>query len=457
MITKTLNNNIGATQKVKKRTKKSKRKINKIKLKFSDNSLTNYSGIIPISDFLFSKLNFIEEFEHNLNLANGKNIVFRDYQLLSSIIFGYHAGFRRLAQFEEFTKDKVMQKVLNLNKHIDENTFGNRLKKFDFKRSIQLSFLLNKFSKKVHNKIKFNANKMEIIDLDSTVKGVYGNQEGASKGYNHKKRGQKSYHPLLAFQVSSKECVHSWFRPGDTYTGNGIAEFIKECHEKLSHQGNIFLYRADSGFFSESFIGEVEAKSCKYLVKVKLKGLESLLTKEKWTNIPGLPTTEYCEFYHQCSNWKKSRKFVGIRILEEIIVDGVLFPQKVYKYLCFCSNLEEAPLEIYHQYKDRGECENWIESVKNQIGAGTALTNSFWANDVLWQLGVFAYNLTIWIRLLCCKKSWRQEPNTFRHWFIRIAGRMIKHAGELTLKLQKHYYYEKDWMTIYEKISCLQF
>ena len=104
---------------------------------------------------------------------------------------------------------------------------------------------------------------------------------------------------------------------------------------------------------------------------------------------------EYCEFNHHCSSWEKPRKFVGLRTVKTIINEGVLFPQKIYDFLCFCTNLEEAPIEIYHLYKDRGECENWIESVKNQIGAGTALTQDFWANDALWQLGVFAYNLTI--------------------------------------------------------------
>jgi len=38
---------------------------------------------------------------------------------------------------------------------------------------------------------------------------------------------------------------------------------------------------------------------------------------------------------------------------------------------------------------------NWIEAVKNQLGAGTTLTGGFWANDLLWQLGVLAYNLSV--------------------------------------------------------------
>jgi hypothetical protein len=34
-----------------------------------------------------------------------------------------------------------------------------------------------------------------ILDLDSTVIGINGSQEGAEKDFNPKKKGQKSYHP----------------------------------------------------------------------------------------------------------------------------------------------------------------------------------------------------------------------------------------------------------------------
>jgi len=41
--------------------------------------------------------------------------------------------------------------------------------------------------------------KINTIDCDSTFKTVYGNQKGASKGYNTEKKGAKGYHSLIAF------------------------------------------------------------------------------------------------------------------------------------------------------------------------------------------------------------------------------------------------------------------
>ncbi|WP_187647223.1 hypothetical protein [Nitrosophilus labii] len=42
------------------------------------------------------------------------------------------------------------------------------------------------------------------IDLDSTVITRYGNQEGAKVGYNPKKPGRPSHHPLIVFIEQTK-------------------------------------------------------------------------------------------------------------------------------------------------------------------------------------------------------------------------------------------------------------
>jgi len=61
---------------------------------------------------------------------------------------------------------------------------------------------------------------------------VCGNQEGAAKGYNTKKKA-KSYHPLLVFVSEMKLLYHTWFRTGSAYTANGIVDFLKEVKSSL--------------------------------------------------------------------------------------------------------------------------------------------------------------------------------------------------------------------------------
>ena len=73
------------------------------------------------------------------------------------------------------------------------------------------------------------------IDLDSSVKTCFGFQEGAKKGFNEKKRGALSYHPLLAFCAETKEVLQGWLRSGDAYTANGSIEFMKQLLVEMQH------------------------------------------------------------------------------------------------------------------------------------------------------------------------------------------------------------------------------
>ena len=43
-----------------------------------------------------------------------------------------------------------------------------------------------------------------VLDLDSTVFERYGHQQGSLKGYNPRKHGRPSHHPLLAMLAEAK-------------------------------------------------------------------------------------------------------------------------------------------------------------------------------------------------------------------------------------------------------------
>ena len=424
---------------------------------FTDARLTNYAGLIPFSDFLLDTLDFRKALAEHLDLGMGTNCQYKDWQIFGLIVYGYLCGHRRLIHFEQLSRDTTVQKLLGLDGPIDENTLAYRLKKAGYKHSVQLGRATEQLAGRVHPGYERpQTTSRQWIDFDSTVKGVYGNQQGAEPGYNPGKKGQPSYHPLLSFDAASKEVLHSWWRPGNTYTGNGAAEFFAETCQRLPNKKEEDAIRADSGFFGDSFLSAIEQAGYDYLVKVKLKNLRRRLARQDWQSVPGEPDNEYCTFTHKCAEWDEARQFVGIRTLQEEITEGLLFPQRHYQYACYCTSLDEAPIQIHRLYRDRGECENWIEAVKNQLGAGTTLTGQFWANDLLWQLGVLAYNLSIWLRRLTDRVIWRQEPRTFREWFIRCAGKLVYHARRWTLNMQESYYMRPRWESIYQQVCRLQ-
>ena len=54
--------------------------------------------------------------------------------------------------------------------------------------------------------------------------------------------------------------------------------------------------------------------------------------------------------------------------------------------------------DLHENYKQRSTSETWIAEVKGQLLAGSTFTNNFNANDILWRLGVFSYNLSVLMR-----------------------------------------------------------
>ena len=257
---------------------------------------------------------------------------------------------------------------------------------------------------------KSNLKKL-TIDMDSTVSGVYGSQEGSAKGYNPVKKGQRSYHNLLCFASEIKLVLNSWFRDGSAYTSNGACAFMKQTLAVLPKSIKKVFVRCDSGFFDGKLFDLLEQRGHDYLVKVKLKNLYTLLKTQQWEAVD--EKTSQTSFDYQCNGWKKSRKLKAVRILVEyqyVKMFEAVTKVPVYDYYCYCSNIEAfSGVELHRLYKKRGESENWIEQAKNQLLASKTLTQSFHANDILWQLSILAYNISVMMRYETNRKFWRQR------------------------------------------------
>ena len=424
-----------------------------VKAEFSAGTLTNYSGLNVIHNFI-EKIG-ARDLLNNINIETHHNIQYETGDILSIIVEGISCGMNRLSKIENFTLDPLVQDLYGLSDKLSDSTISYRLKRSTMKQTSEYMEVIGIISDKVH---KILQTESDILDLDSSVSIVYGNQEGAAKGYNDKKKGAKSYHSLLGFLNSTRECLLSWLRPGDTYTSNGASEFINQAFSLMPEKLNHLLVRADSGFFSDDIISAIEQrKNTGYLIKVKLKNLKEVLVCQNWQDIPGMPHMQICDFEYRPKTWNKSRHFSAVRVLKREIKDGVLFPRKEWEYYCYCTNIVDSPLQIHRIYGDRGTRENWIENVKEQMFAGQLLTNNFWANEMLWLSSVMAYNIVVWMRKLAGSNSWHEEPNTFRAWFVQLAGKVVKTARQTILKMYEAYYYKDRWRRIDKAVDMLCF
>lgn len=110
-----------------------------------------------------------------------------------------------------------------------------------------------------------------------------------------------------------------------------------------------------------------------------------------------------------------------------------------YIYHAVASNWPTA-LKTAHEvlcwHNQRGQAENFHKELKIGFGLERRPCGDGGANAVFFRLGVLAYNLFIRFKRLTCPAAWAAHTIATVRWrLIQVAGRIIRHAGQVILKL----------------------
>jgi hypothetical protein len=414
-----------------------------VKSSFTGSNITKYSGLNTVAKYM-NHQNIVRSISTSFPTVWHNATKFSVNQVLMAITLASISGINRIYRIAVFSGDGLVKALLKLDKAINENAISATLKNLGQSGARNLQMLL--LSKNARWLGESGLASI-TLDADSTVKSVCGNQEGAEKGFNTTKRGANSYHPLLVFVSEMKLLYHTWFRTGSAYTANGVVEFLKEVQSSLPRNVRKVFFRADSGFFSGNLFDLLESFFWDYLVKVKLKNLEDLLKAQDWTDVEDARDVAICEFSYQANSWQHSRILKAMRTVKEYVEVSYLGEIKtvpVYQYVCYVSSYDMDAIELHELYKQRSTSETWIEQVKGHTMAGNTLTDDFWANDILWQLSVFAYNISVMMRQ---KKDLykKQEHRSFIDWFISVPAKITKSGHQIELKMYEHHFYKDAW------------
>lgn len=425
-----------------------------VHFKHSDKALTANSGLIAVIKFL-DKLQFNDLVNRNVGHERQLNAQYGLAEAMFLVMTGAIAGAKSLTKCMALWSDGVLRKIAGWSRIPDETTVARIFKELSARHINGLESLNHRLRKKIWVKayrsgqLQSQALQLHWIDGDSTVKTVYGKQEGAAKGYNPQKKGAPSYHPMLAFSAHTKEILQGWLRAGNSYTSNGVVEFMKQLLANLSPTQRI-CFRGDSGFFVGELFDYLEAKNNGYLVKVKLSNLNSILIQQKWQAIKGKKGWEGAKFCYKVGTWNKVRTFFAVRKIlpAEPSQQGELFESaKNYDYFCYVSSeLYMTPWTTHKKYGERATSETWIEEAKSQMGLAHFKTNSFLANAALFQSVILAYNTLRWMAILSGNQQLRRwEPKTIQIFIIRVAGQLLVGGNQLTIKTPSEHLHQKPW------------
>ena len=180
--------------------------------------------------------------------------------------------------------------------------------------------------------------------------------------------------------------------------------------------------------------------------------LVSQVTDPSIIYVRGEEGRETTELFTKLNTWNKDRRFVVSRVLkpEKDRMQISLIEGDDYQYFFFVTNTELPCEKVVSSYEKRGNCENYIKEAKYDMAVGHLLLKSFWANEAIFQMMMLAYNLFLLFKFdFLSISEYRQQIKTFRLKYVFLAGKIIKTARYVIMKLSEEYPH-KD---VYEK--CL--
>jgi hypothetical protein len=410
------------------------------KIEFSAKNLTSNAGLFLLLEKT-NKNGIFDLIDRDLVFDSAStNKIKRNH--IKTMLCGNFIGIDKLERLKLLQSDPI---VNEFNISIKEpETVSRFLGNFSYKTTHMLREINFKVFRKLLRKSK---RKAITIDIDSSVVNVEGHQEGTVKGFNPKKPGNRCYNLQFAFCDELKAYITGFVRSGNTYTANGAAEMIKEIVAQIKTDDLDILFRMDSGYFDDEIIEIIESAGCQYLIKGKeYPTLASQVTAPTISFMKGEEGRETTELFTKLDTWDKDRRFVVSRVLkpEKDRAQLSFLEGDEFKYFYFVTNTELPSEKVVIAYEKRGNAENYIKEAKYDMAVGRLLLKSFWANEAIFQLMMLTYNLFLLFKMdFANGTEYRQQIKTFRLKYIFLAGKIIRSARSVIMKLSEKYPYRE--------------
>lgn len=293
-----------------------------------------------------------------------------------------------------------------------------------------------------------------ILDMDATVKPLYGHQEQAVLGYNPGKPGRPShvYHCyfIAAIRLVVEVEVQAGNRTASQYAQPGLWAWLDaRPREQWPH-----LVRGDISWGTERMMQEAEQRDLRYLFKLKKtakvkRHIEKLWGRQDWVAAGG--SWEGLSSELELTGWSRARRVVILRRrLKEALAVGdedkttgqrvfsgmaeLQRGQDLYEYAVLVTSLADEVLAIAQLYRDRAEAENIFDELKNQWGWTGFTTQDLRRCQILARTIAVIYNWwTLFTRLAIPNRH--TEAMTSRPLLLNGVARQTTHSNQATLTI----------------------
>jgi hypothetical protein len=360
-------------------------------LRQTPRAVTPFGGLSVFIEFL-GNIGYTQQVSEHLPVHLKSPHAIPPGETFTAFVISVVAGARRFAHSSLLRADRALHALLGMKRFPTDGTMRNLFKRFT--QGMVVRFYEPLWAWQLARLPKREGG--YSLDLDSTVFERYGKQEGVKKGYNPRKPGRGSHHPLLAVLGEAHFVLHGWLRSGNTRADTGVVEFLKEALAKVPSREWIRRVRADAGFFAQELLQYLEERKLGYIVVARLTPwLKREASRiQQWRALDD--TYAVGEFQLQLLGWDRERRFVVVR--EQIqerkpSLGRKLFEVPGYTFRVFVTNWADPPEEIWRDYNQRATTEQRIEELKSDLAADNFCLKEFFATEAAFLSILMLFNL----------------------------------------------------------------
>jgi hypothetical protein len=373
----------------------------------------------------------------------------RKRDVLGTILLSVLAGHWRYAHISALRGDGVNPGLLGMTKVASEDSVRRTLSAMKeeesgpwLKRQLQASYeplLVEPWA----------------LDVDTTVKPLYGHQEDAKVGYNPQKPGRPSHAYHSYFIANLRMVMDVEVQAGNQTAGSFAQPELWALLDGIPKQSQPRFLRGDCNWGTERAMEGAEQRKLPYLFKLKQsvnvrRLIAKLIGNDQWVDAgqqwQGLDTEL------RLSGWSQARRVIVLRRplrkevaeqknakkkaakqltldLPEVAYQGVL-----YEYAVLVTSLQDEVRTIAQHYRDRGDSENNFDELKNQWGWAGFTTHDRKRCQVMARITALIYNWwTIFMRLGIPDKH--AEAITSRPLALHGIARQTRHSNQTTVEV----------------------
>jgi hypothetical protein len=427
----------------------------KVHVKWAPEAAVSSLGLMPFFIEFLKTSGLFDEWVEDCPLRYTSGNAPQKRDVLGTLVLSVLAGHWRYAHINAIRADGVNPELLGMTRVASEDSVRRGLKAMDEAASGEW---LKKHLKASYEPLLRD---LWVLDVDTTVKPLYGHQQDAKVGYNPTKPGRPSHAYHSYFMANIRMVLDMEVQAGNQTAPLYAQPELWAFLDGLPEQDRPVFLRGDSHWGAEKAMLGAEQRELGYLFKLKQSAkvkqlIRQIFRKEEW--VEAGQRWQGREDVLRLSGWTKARRVVvlrrplrnppaaetptagrkksGRKAAQQLTLDlpELTHQGLQYEYVVLVTSLRDEVRVIAQHYRDRGDAENNFDELKNQWGWAGFTTQDRKRCQIMGRIIALVYNWwTIFMRLGIPDKH--AEAITSRPLALHGIARQTRHGNQTTVEI----------------------